>query len=172
MVRLLFKLIKVIHSDLDPRQICLGFSLGMILGLTPLLSAHNLIVLLAILFFRVNIGAAILSWAVFSLIAFILDPLSHQIGLIILTKMEFLTGIWTVLYNAPFVPYTRFNNSVVMGSLIFSLIAFYPVYLGGLFMVVKYRDTFMDRFDQWKVVKVIKASSFYKLYARYSELRG
>jgi len=172
MFRLLFKLIKVIHSDRDPRQICLGFSLGMIMGLTPLLSAHNLIVLLAILFFMVNISAAILSWAVFSLIAFIIDPLFHQFGLIILTKTEFLTGIWTALYNAPFFPYTRFNNSIVMGSLIFSLIAFYPVYLGGIFIVVKYRETFMERFDQWKVVKVMKASSFYKLYARYSELRG
>lgn len=172
MVRLLFKFIKVIHSDRDPRQICLGFSLGMIMGLTPLLSAHNLIVLLAILFFRTNISAAILSWAVFSLIAFILDPLFHQFGLIILTKTEFLTGIWTVLYNAPFVPYTRFNNSIVMGSLIFSLMAFYPVYLGGLFIVVKYRETFMERFDKWKVFKIIKASKFYKLYARYSEFRG
>ncbi|MBN2569968.1 MAG: TIGR03546 family protein [Deltaproteobacteria bacterium] len=172
MVRLIFKLIKIIHSDRDPRQICLGFSLGMIIGLTPLLSVHNLVVLLAILFFRVNISAAILSWAVFSLVAFILDPLFHQLGLIILTKTEFLTGIWMALYNAPLVPYTHFNNSVVMGSLAFSLVALYPVYLGGLFVVVSYRETFMERFERWKIVKVMKASSLYKLYARYNELMG
>jgi len=171
-VRLIFKLIKIIHSDRDPRQICLGFGLGMIMGLTPLLSPHNLVVLLAILFFRVNISAAILSWAVFSLIAFILDPLFHQFGLIILTKTGFLTGIWTALYNAPLVPYTNFNNSVVIGSLAFSLVAIYPVYLGGLFVVVSYRETLMERFDQWKVFKVVKASSLYRLYVRYNESMG
>jgi len=31
MVRYVIKLIKVMHSDTDPRQIALGFSLGMII---------------------------------------------------------------------------------------------------------------------------------------------
>ena len=69
MIRYIIKLIRVIHSDTDPRQISLGFSLGMIPGLTPLSSPHNLIVLLVVLLFRVNISASILSWAVFSILA-------------------------------------------------------------------------------------------------------
>jgi uncharacterized protein (TIGR03546 family) len=172
MLQQIIKLIRVMHSETDPRQISLGFALGMVPGLTPLTSPHNLIVLLAILFLRVNIGAALLSWAVFKVLAYALDPLFHQIGLFLLTQVGFLQGLWTALYNAPLLPYTRFNNTVVMGSLIFSLIAFYPGYWGGKFMVLKYRETLMERFNRLKIVQVFRASNLYKWYSRYSKLRG
>ena len=172
MIQQIIGLIRIIHSETDPRQISLGFALGMIPGLTPLTSLHNLLVLLAILFFRVNIGAAMLSWGVFKILAYVLDPLFHQIGLFLLTGVAFLQGLWTTLYNAPLVPYTRFNNSIVMGSLVFSLLAFYPVYWGGRFMVVKYRETWMERFNRLRIVQVFRASDLYKWYSRYSKLRG
>lgn len=172
MIRYIIKLISVMHSDTDPRQISLGFSLGMILGLTPFYSIHNLIVLLAVLLFCVNISASILSLAVFSILAFLLDPVFHQIGLFILTGIGSLEGLWTFLYNAPLIPYTCFNNTVVMGSLIFSLLAFYPLYWGGRAMVVKYREAFMERFNRWKIVQLLKASSLYRWYSRYSSMKG
>jgi uncharacterized protein (TIGR03546 family) len=172
MIQQIIGLIRIIHSETDPRQISLGFALGMIPGLTPLTSLHNLLVLLAILFFRVNIGAAMLSWGVFKILAYALDPLFHQIGLFLLTGVAFLQGLWTTLYNAPLVPYTRFNNSIVMGSLVFSLFAFYPVYWGGRFMVVKYRETWMERFNRLRIVQVFRASDLYKWYSRYSKLKG
>jgi uncharacterized protein (TIGR03546 family) len=172
MIQQIIGLIRIIHSETDPRQISLGFALGMIPGLTPLTSLHNLLVLLAILFFRVNIGAAMLSWGVFKILAYVLDPLFHQIGLFLLTGVAFLQGLWTTLYNAPLVPYTRFNNSIVMGSLVFSLFAFYPVYWGGRFMVVKYRETLMERFNRLRIVQVFRASDLYKWYSRYSKLKG
>lgn len=172
MIQQIIGLIRIIHSETDPRQISLGFALGMIPGLTPLTSLHNLLVLLAILFFRVNIGAAMLSWGVFKILAYALDPLFHQIGLFLLTGVTSLQGLWTTLYNAPLVPYTRFNNSIVMGSLVFSLLAFYPVYWGGRFMVVKYRETWMERFNRLRIVQVFRASDLYKWYSRYSKLKG
>ena len=168
MIQTIISLIRVMHSETDPRQISLGFALGMIPGLNPFTSPHNLLV---ILFVRVNIGAAMLSWAAFGILAYALDPLFHQIGLFILTGVGSLQGLWTALYNAPLVPYTRFNNSVVMGSLIFSLLAFYSVYLGGRLMVVKYRETLMEHFNRLKIVQVFKASDVYKWYSRYSKAR-
>jgi len=172
MIQPIISLIRMMHSETDPRQISLGFALGMVPGLTPLTSPHNLLVLLVVLFFRVNIGAALLSWGVFKILAYALDPLFHQIGLFLLTQVAFLQGLWTSLYNAPLVPYTRFNNTVLMGSLIFSLLAFYPVYWGGKLMVLKYRETFMQRFNRLKIVQVFRASDVYKWYSRYSKLRG
>jgi uncharacterized protein (TIGR03546 family) len=83
-----------------------------------------------------------------------------------------LVGLWTALYNAPLMPFTRFNNSVVLGSLIVSLILFYPVYSAGRLMIVKYRETFMEHFNRWKVIQVLKASSLYRWYTRYSALGG
>lgn len=162
MVQYIVKFIRMMNSDRDPRQISLGFALGMVLGLTPITSLHNLLVLLAILFFRVNIGAAILSWMVFSGVAFAVDPLFHRFGLFLLTDVKALHGFWTTLYNAPLVPYTRFNNTIVLGSLIFSLFAFYPVYLGGRVLVVKYRETFLEHLKRWKIVQGFTASSLYR----------
>ena len=171
MIQYAFRLIRVLHSDRDVRQISLGFALGMIPGLTPFMSLHNILVLLILLFIRANISAAILSWAVFTLLAYALDPLFHWFGLFLLMNVGPLQGIWTSLYNAPLVPYTKFNNSVLIGSLIFSLLAFYPVYWGGRIMVVKYRETVMERLNQLKIIHVFKASSLYKWYSRYSKLR-
>ena len=172
MVNYIFKMIKVLHSDTDPRQISLGFSLGMIPGLTPFSSPHNLLVLLALLFLRANLGAALLSLAGFGVLAYGLDPLFNRLGLFLLTGVDSLQGFWTSLYNAPLLPYTRFNNSVVLGSLVFSILAFYPVYRAGTLMVLKYRETFLERFNRWRVVQIIKASGLYKWYARYSEMGG
>lgn len=172
MVQYVIKFIRVMHSDRDPRQISLGFALGMVAGLTPISSLHNLLVLLAILFFRVNISAAILSWMFFSVVAFLVDPFFHRFGLFLLTGIGALQDFWTTLYNVPIIPYTRFNNTIIMGSFIFSLLVFYPIYLGGHIMVVKYRETFLERLNRWKIVQVLKASSLYKWYTRYSELRG
>jgi uncharacterized protein (TIGR03546 family) len=171
MIQQVIGLIRLIHSETDPRQISLGFALGMIPGLTPFMSLHNILVLLILLFVRANIGAAILSWAVFSILAFALDPLFHRFGLFLLTGVDPLQGLWTALYNAPLVPYTNFNNTVLMGSLIFSLLAFYPVYWGGRVMVVKYRETVMERLNRLRIVHVFRASSLYKWYSRYSKLR-
>ena len=172
MIQQIISFIRLLHSETDPRQISLGFALGMIPGFTPFKSLHNLVVLFALFFFRVNIGAAMLAWAVFSILAFALDPLFHRFGLFLLTGVTSLQGLWTALYNAPLVPYTRFNNSVLMGSLIFSLLAFYPVYWGGKLMVVKYRETVMERLNRLKIVQVFRASDLYKWYSRYSKLKG
>jgi uncharacterized protein (TIGR03546 family) len=144
----------------------------MIPGLTPLTSPHNLVVVLAVLFFRVNISVAILSWMVFSLLALVLDPVFHWLGLFLLTGIGPLHGFWTVLYNAPLIPYTGFNNTIVMGSLIVSLLAFYPIYLGCRFGVKKYRQTFFEQLKRWKIVQMVKGSSMYRWYSRYNELKG
>ncbi len=85
--------------------------------------------------------------------------------------LDFFQSLWTTLYNAPLLPYSRFNNSIVMGSLIFSLLAFYPVFWGGRVMVVKYRETLMERFNRLKIVQVFKASDVDKWYSRYSKVR-
>ena len=172
MVQYLVKLIKVLHSETDPGQISLGFALGMIPGLTPVSSPHNLLVLFALLFLRVNLSAATLSWVFFSALGFALDPFFHRIGIFLLTGVNPLQVFWTTLYNVPLVPYTRFNNSVVLGSLMVSILSFYPVYRGGRLMVLRYRATFLERFNRWRIVQILKASSLYKWYARFSELRG
>ena len=123
MIKMIAKFLKVLNSETEPGQISLAFCLAMILGLTPLMSLHNLLVILLVLLVRVNLSACILGWVFFSGIAYILDPLFNLIGLAVLTSQG-LEGLWTSLYNITLFRLAKFNNSIVMGSLLFSLICF------------------------------------------------
>ena len=64
------KLIKILRSEISPNQISWGFALGMILGLTPFWSLHNLIVVILIIILKVNLATAIFSFGIFSAIAY------------------------------------------------------------------------------------------------------
>ena len=57
----------------------------------------------------------------------LLDPLSHRIGLGLL-HLTWLRPVWTWLYNLPLAPWTSFNNTVVLGSLVLGLALLYPLY--------------------------------------------
>jgi len=58
----------------------LAVCLGMIIGLTPLGSAHNAIVLLFVLMLRVNLGIFLVSLGLFSGLAYFVDPISELLG--------------------------------------------------------------------------------------------
>ena len=76
----LIKFIRVLSSEAAPIQISFGFALAMIVGLTPLLSLHNVLVIFCLLLFRVNLASFLLAWAFFSGIAYLLDPVFHEVG--------------------------------------------------------------------------------------------
>ena len=59
------KLIKILRSGATPAQIAGGFILGMIIGLTPRWSVHNLLIVLIIILINVNISMAIFSFLLF-----------------------------------------------------------------------------------------------------------
>ena len=86
MLRRIIKVLKALNSNEAPWQISLGIIFGALLGLTPLFSLHNLVVLFLALFINLNISMMIVSFAAFSLIAYALDPVFHQVGLALLTS--------------------------------------------------------------------------------------
>ena len=97
MLRLDVKFLKILNSETDPSQISLAFSFSMIMGLTPIMSLHNLFVLLLVLLLKVNLTTFILGTAVFSVVAYLPDPLFHWIGLHLLTTRS-LESLWTILH--------------------------------------------------------------------------
>jgi uncharacterized protein (TIGR03546 family) len=127
MIRTVAKILKVLNSETDSSQISLALCLAMFPGFTPFISIHNLVVLFLVLILRVNLSTFLLGWAAFSGLAYLLDPLFNRLGLALLTA-DSLRGFWTILYNSTFWRLTRFNNSILMGSFIFSLLLFYPLY--------------------------------------------
>ena len=120
------------------RYLAAGFVLGMFIGLLPL--GFNSIILL-ILFFslRHDFFTAILSAVIFSLLGFAIDPLAHTLGLAVL-QAGFLQRLWIHIYNLPFLPFTGFNNTLVMGNVLIGIILTIPSIFSVKIFVNKYRS--------------------------------
>lgn len=169
MIRFFAKILKILNSETDPYQISLALCLAMIAGLTPLFSLHNIAVLLFVLILRVNLSTFIVGLALFSGIAYLIDPFSHIIGLALLTANS-MEGLWTTLYNTPIFKIERFNNTVVMGSLMISLVLFLPLYFLTKTTIINYREHVLAWVRKSRIMQMIKLSKFYKTYRSLSVL--
>lgn len=168
MLKAIAKLLKVLNSDAAPGQISAAFGFSMIAGFTPFWSLHNLIVLLLVLVLRVNLSAFLLGMALFSGLAFGLDPLFHQLGLRVLTA-DSLNGIWSAMYNQTLWRIERFNNTILMGSLLTSLVLFIPLVLLSNILIRKYRGHVLAWVQRSRILLAFKAS---KLYGYYKTVSG
>jgi len=166
------KLIKIINENATPGQIGGGVALGAMVGLIPGLNLLSFGLLLVLFLVNVNLSTAFMAIALFKVVGYIVDPLAHDVGLFVLTKVSFLTTFWTTLYNIPFVPFTRFNNTVVMGNLVVGLLLFFPIFLATKKGIVLYRERWRDKVAQWKIIRVIKASKVYGWYQKISQFQG
>ncbi|MBU0729054.1 MAG: TIGR03546 family protein [Proteobacteria bacterium] len=171
MLTLIAKLLKIINSESDPGQISLAFCLAMIAGFTPLLSLHNLLILLLILILRVNLSAFILGLGVFSCFAYLLDPLFHEIGQAFLT-FPALEGFFTILYGITLMRLFAYNNTLVFGSLLLALILFVPLYFVFNALIIRYRETLLAWVQQTKMMLIFKASKVYSIYQSLSGFGG
>ncbi len=159
----------LLNSEGGTNQIALGLAFGVIIGFSPILSIQALLVIMICLFFRVQLGAAMLSAFFFKFIAYLADPISNEIGKAVLEKPE-LKPVWVTMYNLPLVPMTQFNNSIVMGSGIIALIAVAPLFFLFKTFVIKYRLHIVARFRETKIWKAWATTSVYKLYTKYNDL--
>ena len=130
-----------------PRQLALGFALGMLIGLVPkgnLTAAALMVILLGS---RVNLGTGTVAAAVFSWVGMLVDPLTHRIGEGLLRHPS-LEPTWAYLYDLPLMPWTGFHNTVVLGSLLLGLWLFYPAY--------SLSHWAFDRLQPWALEKIEK----------------
>lgn len=171
MLRIVAKFLRVLNSETEPGQISLAFCFSMIAGLTPISSPHNILVFLLVLLLRVNLSAFLLGLALFSGVAYLLDPLFHSIGLAVLTANP-LESIWTSLYNVTIWRIERFNNTVVMGSLAFSLFFFIPLLFLSNAGVRRYREHVLKWIQKTRVMKFLATSRFYQIYQSVSGWGG
>lgn len=171
LLKQIFQLIKMLNSDTGTNQIASGIAMGFVLGMTPAFSLQTILVVLIIFFFRVQIGAALLFAAFFAFPAYLMDSLFDSVGASILS-ISSLKGLYTTLYNMPIIPFTRFNNTVVMGSGVISILLAPLVFFLSKSLIVKYRKDVLERFQNTKFWKAVKATSFYKWYVKYDELYG
>ena len=163
LLKLLQSIIKTLHSDGTPGQVAAGIALGSALGLTPLVNVHNLVVFSAIVLLNVSFGGGMLGWALFVPLGFILDPVFDAIGRSLLVAPA-LRGLWTSMYNVPLVPYTNFNNTVVLGSVVGWLVLVVPIFFGARYGVARYRATIGERVRRSRFYQAVTASKVYNIY--------
>lgn len=156
-LKMLKKIIVMFQSDISPDQIAWGFALGAILGLVPNL-LMKMILFVVIMLFRVNLTSALIGCALFSVVGFAIDPLLDKIGYILLVNIKFLKPFYTWLYNLPVIPFSKFNNTVVMGGLITGIALIVPNGILAKKALVYYRTNYRDKVAQWKLIKLLNTA--------------
>ena len=164
--------VNILRAGQTPAQVAGGFALGSILGLSPMLTLQGGVIWLILLVLDVNFSAAGVAITIFSLFAYLLDPLFHRLGYLILVDIGSFNGLWTWLYNAPIAPLTRFNNTVVMGSFVAAVALFVPIYAGMKHFVVAYRTHIHARLEKWKIYRILDRSKLIGWYRRIRDLKG
>ncbi len=164
LLKLLQSLIKTLHSEGTPGQVAAGIALGSVLGLTPVMNVHNLLIAAVILVLNVSIGGALLGWAIFLPLGFALDPVFDRVGRQLLLETPALEPMWTAWFNTPVLPYTNFNNTIVLGSFVTWLVLALPIYFAARHGVARYRATLGERVRRSRFYNAVTASKAYNVY--------
>jgi len=157
--------VRALQGGSDPRHVAAGFALGAALGLVPKDSLFSVIFVLVFFLLRVDKGMALASALVFTTLAYALDGLAHSLGYGLLTAHA-LAPLWARLYDMPIVPWTRFNNTVVMGNLVIGAVLFVPLYLVSLRGILYYRANWSERVAKLRLVKAVTGLSIVSWYLR------
>jgi uncharacterized protein (TIGR03546 family) len=90
------------------------------------------------------------------------------LGYYLLVDVEALRDFYIAMYNAPVIGLSRFNNTVVMGSLFTAILALIPVVPFLSRFVLFYREKIDPKITKLKIVQLIKGSKLYGLYEKFS----
>jgi len=151
-VRGIVRLIAELNSKKGAGEIAGGAAFGLLLALVP---AGNLLwatLLLVTWFLKVNFAVEMLVVALLKLVLPLVDPALDTLGYAVLTLPP-LQGPFTALHNLPLVPFSRFNNSVVMGGLLAGIALWAPVYMLFKAFVRLYRERAQPRIEASRLYK-------------------
>lgn len=167
-VQQVLNLIKMLHSENSENQIAVGFAMGLFAACSPISSLQVLICLLMVLFLRVQLGAFLISWLVFTILFIPLYSFFAALGDLFLTN-EGLKPTFIFMQKNSVLSLTQFNNNVVLGGLIFSLIVAPTSFFVFKFLISKYRKTVVEYFKTTKFYYFLKSTILVKLYGVYSK---
>ncbi|MCL2759134.1 MAG: TIGR03546 family protein [Treponema sp.] len=149
------KLLLALNGNVKKSQIALGFCWGHLLGIIPIGNIFWLVLFFISFFFRHNHAAKLASMAFFLILSSLLAYQIDAFGWFILTDIEALQPLFISMYNMPFVPFTNFNNTLVMGGLAVGMLLWFPLFLSLMAFIPFFRDNISPRIRNSKVVEVI-----------------
>ncbi len=165
MLSQLIKLIKVLNANENPAQLAGAIVVAMVMALTPFWSLHNLVLVFVLCVLRLNIFIFFLAFALWSGVAWVVDPYSAAIGESLLLS-DSLNSIWTALYQSDFWRLAHFNNTLTLGSFVLSTILLAPIYFLSYWLVSRYRETILAWINRTHLMKGLKASKWYQRFAK------
>ena len=65
-------------------------------------------------------------------------------------------------------PWTNFNNTVVLGSVVCWMVLFVPIFFAGKRGVVVYRRDYAKRVEQSRFMRAVKASKAYNVWSWFN----
>ncbi|MDR1211729.1 MAG: TIGR03546 family protein [Spirochaetaceae bacterium] len=159
MIKPIANLIVALNGNVKGSHIAAGFAWGLLLGLVPVGLIWIILFLLSFLLFKHNHAAKALILIVVKLLGHLtavpLDLLGWE-----LLHLDALQPAFTVLYNMPLAPFTRFYNTLVAGGLAAGLALWIPAFLFGRLAVFGYRNTLSPKIRGTRLVKGIKNIPF------------
>jgi uncharacterized protein (TIGR03546 family) len=156
------KFLIALNGNASKSQIAAGIAWGMLLGLVPASNFFGIVLFIISFFFTHNHGAKIFSMAIIKIISPLIVLGIDFIGWEVL-HIGALQPVYTTLYNMPFVPFTNFNNTLVMGGLVSGIVLWLPVFLLFIFLIPLYRTHVASKIKEAKIVKKIASSPLLKL---------
>ena len=139
-----------------------GITWGFVLGLSPFLSLQGFLLFFGLFIFRFSWVASILSTVFFAGVAYLCAPLFHHMGEAIL-NIEALEGVFTFFYNSPLIPYTDFNNTVVMGAGVCAIFLAPVVFFLSRILAAKYLKNFHNPPQTTGLTPLKRSMSFLRL---------
>lgn len=146
---------KVLNANTNPAEIAHAFALGTMLGFMPKTNALWYIIFVFFLFVRLHKPTYGITLLIVSYFAWMLDPTFASIGYSILTYKPF-ENVFAWLIDIPFVGFTKFNNTIVMGSLAFTLALYIPIFVVGYFFVRFWRKHVAPTFIKSPLHKAVQ----------------
>ena len=155
MLKAIAKLLGAISSNTRPGAIAHAVSCGVLLGFMPKDNLLWYILFIFILFMNIQRGAYALSILLGAAFTVFLDPLFYSVGYSILT-VESVKPYYASLLDIPFVAFTKFNNTVVMGSFVCGVAAYIPLYVLARLFVWAWRKYLAEKVRKLKIAAVLK----------------
>ena len=149
------KLIKALSSNTDPGAIAHAFCCGILLGFVPKDNLLWYILFVFMFFMRIQRATYVLSVVVGALLAALLDPVFDTIGYWVLTQPDAIP-FYVNLLNVPFVAFTKFNNTIVMGSLLCGIVFYVPLYWLSRLVIFLWRKYLAEGVRRLKLVQLLK----------------
>lgn len=172
MLGYILNLFKSLNSNSHPGEIAHGVALGVIMGMVPKDNALWYILFVFFFFIRINRAVYLLITLGVSLCIAPLDMTLDALGYQVL-MFEPAIPIYRKLLDIPFVAFTKFNNTVVMGGLVAGLILYIPVYVLSRLIVRLWRTVLAPKITASKLwVGMKKIPLVEKIISKTQEISG